>query len=316
METLGFSDSTNLWSDTQVPPSTQTRYTAPVPPQPQVKRGRHEAPPAPTPRNQPLTSITSNPKSDWTTGEVESRFTGGDIRWVRGLAIALIIVGLGIGGYWAYLQMEAATGASTTELRTVAADLDTALAGLSEGSVEARDSSMVEINTLARELFTVAGLLGSSEEALNNAATSASSAALDATRILDEAMSLDRAIEVLAAPPPLETDPEALALDEAIRRFGEWQSGLTAASFNPTLTDLAPTIEAYEALVSDLDGYLSDYAAAMGSDSEADATQVVIEIFDRLTTLQQISNEATEAATTRAGNLLDRARDALASILG
>ena len=91
------------------------------------------------------------------TGDVEPRFTGGDIRWVRGLAIALIIVGLGLGGYWAYLQLEASTSSTSVELQTAAADLDTALARLSSDSSELGNSSMVEVNRLARELFTWPG---------------------------------------------------------------------------------------------------------------------------------------------------------------
>ena len=308
METLGFSDSGHAWSDTPPTPP-KPRYTPPiVPPQP-VKRGRHEAPP---------NDAEPEPEIAWDTGEVETRLTGGDIRWVRGLAITLIILGIGIAGYWAYLQLRAeGSVAGRSAVQSIAVDLDSALADL-QGTVALADveQPLTEINTLARELFSAAGQLGAGDEALGEAATGASAAVLEATRALEETTFLQRAISVLAAPPLIETDPEALPLEEAIQRFGDWQSGLSTASLRPGLEELSPVVAEFDGLVADLDGYLSDYAAAFTDDSVEGTTAVVAEINDRLEELRSVSEASTEAALTKAHTLVDEARAKLASILG
>ncbi len=291
MDTLGFSDSTTSWSDRPPAPTPVRTFARPAPVRPtppprEVKRGRHERPESELPA----------PPKDWDTTEVQARFTGGDFRWVRFLAIVLIIGGLASGVYWFYLNSAQQPGEARADVIAQASLLTTGVQSMAEAVNEmpaiGDSTSLGTIEQQARDLFTASGALDTTDTALSSSAGSITNNVLSSTSLLQHTWALQRAVGALTIEPPVETEPALIELDEAISGFGIWADTLSSTTLSVAHPELQPVADAWASFTETLDQRLVDYSDAMRDDDEVGVRSVIAGINGDLRRLDQTLNEA------------------------
>lgn len=293
MEILGFSDSASTWSDTPV-------EAPPVTP----RRGRHEATVA-----------------DLRPEEFGSRLTGSNIRWGVTALVALTLAGLAWLGYWLYqrpivLQEEslAAVSARAEELQETLPALQRFNEDLLAAEPTVAASSLTAVEASARSLFEASGGLGAGQDGIRAAASQASSSTLDAIRLVGEARSYRAAVAPLLETPALQTDPELVALDEAARRFGDWQLGFDA--MRGALPDgvLPEVTDQLDALSGDLATVMGDYVDALRTDNAIAAESVLADLGLELGAIGDELDGAIAEIQTRVDARISQASDALGQI--
>jgi hypothetical protein len=300
METLGFSDAKYTWSDSPLP----------IPMQPQVT----ESAPAPQP----------DPLADWEPQDIAARLAGGNIRWgVVTTLIVLIVGALGLT-YWAY-QRTTARDDMPIEV-SLGDDIDGLLASL--GSLETLNDALMaetpglenidigEVDEAARQLFEAGGALPESQTEARYLATGAAGSALDGVRLAGEARSYLLAVAPILDTPVLETDPSVIALDDAVRAFGDWQ--LWFDEVRTALPDnvLSDATEQLDVLSGDLTSILGDYIDGLREDDQTAAAAAVGELSSRLDDIYAILDDSLERTGDLVGQRIRETREALAQLQG
>lgn len=289
MESLGFSQSTSVWSDRPL-----------VIPQ-------HE-------------TVIHDTVADWVPKDVEVQLTKRRTRW--GLLLSLLVTAglLTYAGLWFYqrpaAQAEQATASVAAQATQLAAALPAANAAndtLVGGVVDT--DALVDVDEAARALFNASSDLNGQPEARSSAATAASMA-LDGVRLVGDANAYTVAVRPILQTPVLETDPDLIALDEAARSFGEWQ--LEFDSVRSALPDsvLADITLQLDVLSGNLTSIMESYVDGLREDSQQ-AAQVALTNLGAL--LDQISAGLDIELTnvqTRAGERFTNSKEALDSLVG
>jgi len=293
MESLGFSDINSMWSDSPI----------------RVAAAQRPAPPPP---------VEDELITDWEPTDIGARLWGSNMRW--GVLIAALVLMIATGGvaFWLYQRPQAeATAAEASLDAEVAAlanslprleELDAALAGHTD------DLSAIDVTAVgqaARDLFEAGAALPASASDARFLATGAASSALDGVRLAEEARAYALAVTPILEVPPLETDPALVALDDAIRSFGDWQ-----VWFDDVRTALPDSVhprvtEQLDVLSGDLSQILRSYVDALRDDKRASVTAIVADLEGRLADLRTfLVSEIGEAADRIAGRV-EETREAL-----
>lgn len=278
--------------------------------QPQVT----ETAPAPQP----------DPLADWEPQDIAPRLAGGNIRWGVVTTLIMLIVGaLGLT-FWAY-QRTAARDAMPIEV-SLGDDIDGLLASL--GSLETLNDALIagtpglenidigEVDTAARQLFEAGGALPESQTQARYLAAGAAGSALDGVRLAGEARSYLLAVAPILDTPVLETDPSVIALDDAVRAFGDWQ--LWFDEVRTALPDnvLSDATEQLDVLSGDLTSILGDYIDGLRADDQAAAATAVGELSSRLDDVHAILDDSLGRTRDLVGQRIRETREALAQLQG
>lgn len=258
LESLGFSDAAFTWSDTPTDVTTSSR-------------GRHE------------TTVADLEPIDF-----GHQLDGGNVRWSLVTLIVLLLGGVGAFGYWLYQRPAVMEQAAVSEVVATAQDLEAAIPSLIAangglGGVEAVPDAptLATVESDARALFELSGSVGDFETRV--AASEAAAATLDALRLVRETGSYQAAVAPALAAPPLETDPEAIALDEAARSFGDWQLSFTGMRSALPEGVLPQVSDQLDIISADLTRVLGDYVDALRADDQHAADRTLSILGARLT---------------------------------
>ncbi|MFZ0014216.1 MAG: hypothetical protein WAL25_08890 [Acidimicrobiia bacterium] len=303
MESLGFSNPSSTWSDTPASPTTS----------PYVElKGRHVAPP-PVP----------DTLADWQPEDFGGRLNGSNVRWsVIGLVL-IVLGGLGALGFWLYQRPATQAAASATaamaradNLSTVLPDLEAFNASLSTPTETPDPTTLFAVDAAARSLFEASGDLPAGDAGTRTAAASASGAALDGARLAGDARAYQLAVLPILVAPELETDPNLIELDEAARRFGDWQ--LLFDDVRNALPDgvMAATTEQLDILSGDFASILSAYVDALRTDDQAVTDDVLTGLGSRLDEIAEQMASSTSDVQQRVAARIEEARAALEQLSG
>ncbi len=257
LESLGFSDAAHTWSDA---PATLDSPS----------RGRHEA-----------------TLADLEPVEFGRDLDRSNVRWGLATLVALVLGGLGVFGYWLYQRPVVMEQAAVSDVVTAAENLEAAIPSLLAANTELSDvgtlpdgPTLAAAESEARALFELSGTVNDFETRV--AASDAAGAALDALRLIRETGSYQAAVAPTLAAPPLETDPEVIALDQAARSFGEWQLSFTSMR-SALPEDVLPRVTQELAVItSDLNRVLSGYVDALREDDQEAAALMLSNLDTRL----------------------------------
>jgi len=289
LENLGFSDAAFTWSErlSEVEETT---------------RGRHEATVA-----------------DLKPLEFGSHLSRGNTRWSLVFLAVLILGGLGALGYWLYQRPAAVEEAALSDLAVTARALDEAIPDLASAAAALDDavtvtdgSGLADVEREARALFDISGSVASLET--RTAASQAAGATLDALRMVRETGSYRAAVAPVLTAPPLETDPELIALDEAARSFGDWQ-----LAFNDVRTALPDEVlpevsEEIDAISAGLTSVLGQYMDALREDDQEAAARVLSTLGSRLSDVGRALDTSIDDIQNRIRLQLDEAVAALTGL--
>lgn len=297
LETLGFTDVAHVWTDTPMP-------------EPDSPRGRHVAPP---PKAETV--------ADWQPEEFGARLHGSNVRWSVIAALVLVVGAVAVFGYWLYQRPATLQHTAEADLTTQAQALETALPALTEFSqgllvVESVDSpgGLDAVEGVARALFNTSGSV--TEIDLRSAASQAAGSTLDGIRLVQEAHAYRSGVLPMLVTPPLETDPELIALDEAARAFGSWQlafddvrTALPDGAFTEVTTQL-------DVLSGDLTAFLGRYLDALRQDDQGAVESVLAALGSRLAAIESDLIVSIEDIQARVGARVDETLTALQSLPG
>ena len=257
LESLGFSDAAFTWSEDPVTAETRSR-------------GRHEA----------------------TVADLEPVDFGRDldrsnIRWGIVTLVVFLLGSLGFVGVWLYQRPAAAEQGAIADVATAARDLEAAIPSLLDANTALSDAgslpdgpTLASLESKARALFEMSGSVNDFETRV--AASEAAGATLDALRLVRETGAYQAAVAPNLAAPPLETDPEAIALDQAARSFGEWQLSFTNMHSALPAGVLPRVGQQLEGVTGELNGVLGAYVDALREDDQQAATRILFELDTRL----------------------------------
>lgn len=300
MESLGFFNSESSWTDS---------VTAdPAIPQ-DPANGR------PT--------LTERPMADWAPTEFTERLGGRSFRWGLLLLSVMVITALSGAGWWVYQRPATEAAAATASVMDSAENLESSLVGLAEfnaGLVVAGEDTdttgLFAADAAARQLFADSGALPASESTTRSAAATASSATIDGVRLASDAHAYHTAVAPILVTPDLETDPNLIELDEAVRSFGDWQ-----LRFDQTRTALPDGVlpgvtEQIDVLSGDLSTMLTAYVDALRTDDRAAAAEALTGLSTRLESVSGEMGAALVAAEAEVAERIAEAQTALTSLLG
>lgn len=263
--------------------------------------------------------------ADQAPTDVGSELFQGNIRW--SVLAALVIIGAGIAALGAWVTQKpvsdraeaiAAVEGTAAELRLAVAEMTALNEGLAGAEVDTAsvNEKLSRVDALARELFTASAALPQSDATIRARATDVSSEALDATKLLREAYAYRATVLPVLAPPVLETDPQLIEIDEAVRQFGAWQS-----RFDEVRTALPEafmekvTIE-LGSISGQLEAMLSDYVDALRSENASSAADAVDSLERRLSTAETTLFSALGDVQTRVQRHIDASKFALGLLVG
>jgi hypothetical protein len=304
MEALGFIDN----------PGTATTWTGASTPPMVVATSQ-------TSQNAPMV----DPFTDWQPTEVGSRLLRGRIRWGLLSVILLMAVGIVAIGLWLYQRPVALAAAAMLEVRASASALSPDLTTASELNNSLLDrnqapatviGSLLTLDAHARELFEASAMLPSSESASRTRAADAAGEALDASRLLGANHAYRAAVIPILAAPEFETDPSLIALDEAAKRFGEWQarfdtvrSALPAGSLSSVTAELA-------VISGDLDSLQTRYLDALRRDDMVGAIIIVENLSKRMAVAEGMLYSGLSGVQTNIQRRIDKALSTIELLVG
>lgn len=303
MELLGFLDN----------PGTATSWVASAEPDVEVTVGRH------------LRPGEEARIADRAPSELGSEFLKGNFRWSALLALILIGAGIAALGAWVTQRPVADRAVAVAGVQASAAELRSAVAGVTglneslvapEVTIGSVTETLSQVDDLARQLFTASALLPQSEATHRSRATAASGDALDATKLLREAYAYRAAVLPVLAAPALETDPELIEIDEAVRQFGSWRARFDEIRTALPADVLGRVTGELDSVSVQLDAMMTDYVDALRSDDQAAAADVVTGLERRLAAIETSLFTALGDVQTRVQRHIDGSLFALDLLVG
>jgi hypothetical protein len=291
MESLGFSNSTRVWSE------------APTAPR---HRGRHAQPGPDT-----LADRRPDEVGDWITGR--------NVRWGVIVSVLVMVTAASAVGFWLYQRPLAEAALVEAELTEHAHGVEAALPlleQLNEGILsEPPTVSLSGLDREARALFEISGQLTDPRSDIREISAQAARSALDGIRLAGDAVAYRSAVAPLLVAPQLETDPQLIELDEAARQFGDWQLGFDQVLSALPAGVLPAVTEDLDALSADLTTVLASYMDALREDDAGSARAVLSDMADRLTAIDLHLTEALGETQTQVSERIAETTTALSSIL-
>ena len=266
MELLGFMDNPG------------TAFTSSTPHRDEPATGRH------------LTAENAR-IADRAPAEVGQDLLKSDFRWSVLLVLVLIGAGIAALGAWVTQRPMADRAATVAEVQGSAADLRPVVAEMNtlnqslvspEVEIATVNDALSSADGLARQLFTASASLPRSEAVNRSRATDASGNALDATKLLREAYAYRSAVLPVLAAPVLETDPELIEIDEAVRQFGAWQARFDAVRTALPEGFMDKVSVELDSISAQLDSTMGDYVDGLRSDDPAAAADAASTLSRRL----------------------------------
>lgn len=292
MESLGFANSTRVWSDS-----------------PSASRSRAR-------RAQPETGAVADRRPD----EVSDWITDRKVRWGVVVSVLVLVAAAAGVGYWLYQRPLAEAARVEAELMDHARGVQAALPALeqlNEGLLaEEPATSLAGLDREARALFETSGQLSGPRSGIQDASAQAARSALDGIRLASTAIAYRSAVAPILVAPQLETDPELIELDEAARQFGDWQLGFDQVRSALPSGVLPEVTEDLDVLSADLTTILGSYVDALRGDNAASAQAVLTDMADRLAAIDLDLNGALGEVQTQVADRIAETRTALGSILG
>ncbi len=293
METLGFSESTSVWSDR---PEPQARLTP-------GSNGRH------------VRTV-----ADWQPTEVGAALNHRRVRWGLLLTVLSLIGLIAWATVW-YLgqpaeRAENASANVASEATSLAATLpalQTANASLVEGAVDS--AALVAADQAARALFDASSNLEDQPDA-RSAASEAASKSLDAVRLINDANAYRLAVAPMLSAPDLVVDPELIELEDAARAFGDWQLDFDAARTSLPDGVLSDVTQSLDILSANLSNTLRTYLDALRNDDVSGARQAVADLSDDLESISVEMELALGSVQERAAARITDAKAALDLLVG
>ncbi len=289
LESLGFSSDAFTWSEH-------------LPEVVDPPKGRHEATVA-----------------DLKPVEFGNNFTRGNTRWSLVVLAVLIFSGVTAFGYWLYQRPAIAQEAALSNLVGTAQALDDTLpelalaaAALDSAETVTDGPALAEVEREARSLFEISSSVASLET--RTVASRAADATLDALRLVRETGSYRAAVMPALVTPPLETDPEVIALDEAARSFGNWQ--LTFNDMRSALPDdvLPEVTERIDSISAGLTTVLTQYMDALREDDQEAAALTLSTLGSKLAEVGKVLDTSIDDIQSRVQLQIDEATGALRSL--
>ncbi len=266
-----------------------------------------------------------DPFTDWQPTEVGSRLLRGRIRWGLLSVILLMAVGIVALGLWLYQRPVALAAETILEVRASASALSPDLIMASELNNSLLDqsqfpatviASLLTLDAHARDLFEASAMLPSSESASRTRAADAASEALDASRLLGANYAYRAAVIPILATPAFETDSNLIALDEAARRFGEWQARFDSVRSALPVGSLSSVTAELAVVSGDLDSLQTRYLDALRRDDMAGAITVVEDLSKRTTVAEGMLYSGLSEVQTSIQKRIDRALSTIELLVG
>jgi hypothetical protein len=319
MEALGFIDVPGSATRQWVAPAPTAGEPVPLqghtPRQVEPEAGSSPAPP-------PVTATAIDPFADWEPTEVGGRQLEGRVRWGLVALIVFLAASVGVAGYWLYRQPQIAAEEARSHVESEAAALLPLLDGLETAGARVTqpdfdpseiDSLLLEVDSQARDLFEVSGSLAGSDQALRSSIADAAGDAMDAARLIGEAVAYRGAVVPILIVPALETDPELVTLEAAAATFSDWQ-----ARFDRVLgalpSGLATVTDQLRSLSGDLTGIQREYLDTLRQDDADGVATVVRELEHRLSRIEETLQSAILDAEQASAARIAESREALSSI--
>lgn len=306
MESLGFIESPATVSNTWFGPAP----TAPVEASeqtPRIKRGAHE-----------------RTVADLEPNDTTELLIGKNVRWGLILVMVFLLGALGAGAIWLVQRPAAQAESALAAVDAAAESLEPELASLSEITVEFVDQNIGStditartraVDAQARDLFNAAATLPASAADQRSLAADVATTALDASRLISDAVAYRSTVIQILVPPELETDPELIALDDAVRAFGTWQQ-----SFNqirtalPTRTMSAVSQE-LAVVAGNLESIQSRYIDGIRDDDAIAASEALGDLADQLTEAESVLTISLADVQTRARELIEASLSGIDELL-
>lgn len=304
MESLGFIETPTTVTSQWV--SQEARSELPPPP---IKRGAHEK------------TVADIEPLD-TTGELLRR----DVRWGMVITLAVVVAGLTAAGVWLWHRPAAMAEAASSAVSVAAADLEPELEGLDRLNQQLLDSQMetseviartLSVDGAARKLFDAAsGLPTDSEQTARTVATDVATTALDASRLVSDAIAYRSAVIQILTPPDLEADPELIGLEDAVREIGTWRQTFEQVRLalpEGTMSDVSVQLGE---IAASLESIQKRYVDGLGQDDRQAAEAAVLELEAQLDIAENLLNRSLRQVQEQADELIRDSFSGIRRLLG
>lgn len=281
--------------------------------------------PPPRPITPPPPSVEDNPFAGWQPTQGSSELVERRFRWGMVSVLVLIIGGLAVAGLWLWQRPGLAAAAASSEVTTQAEALQSELVGLRDINNELLgaelDSSAVSAQSLAvdgaaRGLFNAAGALSDTAATRRSNAVDVATTALDASRLIRDAVAYRSAVIQILVAPDLETDHDLIGLDDAVRDFGEWQQQFNEVrSTLPTGTMSEVTGE-LELVAGNLTSIQGRYVDALREEDRLAAEAALSDLTEQLSQVEGSLTTSLEEVQARVDDLIGQSLAGIGDLIG
>ncbi len=276
--------------------------------------------PPPRPITPPPPPVEDDPFAGWEPAGGSSELIEQRFRWGMASFLVLIIGGLTIAGLWLWQRPETMAAASSSEVTTSAETLESELVGLRDTNNNLLDPELdssaastqsLSVDGAARDLFNAAGELSDAAATRRSIAVDVATTALDASRLIRDAVAYRSAVVQILVAPDLETDPDLIGLDDAVRDFGTWQQQFNEVrSALPTGT-MSEVSSELELVAGNLVSIQGRYVDALRDDDRLAAEVALGDLAEQLSQVEESLIKSLEEVQARAEDLIG---DSLAGI--
>lgn len=319
MESLGFSETRLDTSARRVPSRQQTALVSTRP----VAHGKHVRT---VEEIWDTTELHTNSLVDWeptaTHRRLQRRF---DFRWSMLVGILLVSAGAISFGYWLYQRptqaAEDAIAKVTIDAKALQAslsDLETLVPALTaqEPAATGHTSIVLAAADAGEVLFASAADLAGIDAGKRSVAADAAGHALDASRLIGDALTYRMVLAPSLALPHLETNPALVNITSAASTFSNWRSHMTdVAVALPKGIASEVTLE-FNGFVNGLESAQSAYLDSLRLGDETAATDLIAELQSRLHVIGTQLDTSMLGISESAASRLAAAYSNLADLLG
>lgn len=306
MESLGFIET----------PTTVSTTWGTAPPTP---------PPAPHPVSPRRVGAHEKMLADVAPSDTTEELVNRRVRWGMVGALVVIVAGLTAAGFWLWQRPTAIAEAATSDVTAAARALEPELNGLRDlsGTLDAADidtqaltAGALAVDSAARALFNASAELPATAAMARSQAADTSTTALNASRLLSDAVAYRSAVVQILVPPDLEADPELIGLDDALRGFGEWQRRFNdVRSALPTGT-MTVVSDELELIAGDLEGLRSRYVDGLRNDDRLAAKTALDDLAARLAEAEGLLFTSLEDVQARIDELIESGLTGIDRLVG
>lgn len=233
--------------------------------------------------------------ADWAPSEMDDNLVSNEIRVRKVVALSVVALMVVVTG-WRVLTWDSARAAEAIIAVETASERLAATVGLvtptitdiSDGSVAdplGASTTLAELDTAARDLFTAAGDLPVDAEAapVREAAVAQASDALELKARLAEAVAYGSAVELLTRPIDLPTETDIDGLAEVTERLATWTGDFTSGVGTLPSNELTDThLAALTALAGSLPDWQSSYLDSLRARDPERASTHVAQLEDQI----------------------------------